>query len=339
VAILQDVLPDDLAGDLYDSAVRESVWGEYVGLDELDELLLRDSNNNDQSSSSRDHHKVLAAKAVHSFFRETAFHLIQDDWNSNNIHGVSVWIIASGVGDSVQYHLDYAELFRFQTNCIYPPMYGGTLHLTNTTNMEGGGFYAHKDGLEHYQKHGYKCPLDQLGWDGTNISNDNDDNDNDENDRWVRVPYKYNQATLCDGDLAHFSAPVRHLPNNLQRVIVGFNVCNTEIGPIVQEYPEHSAKFNKYVKLSQVATKNTQRLNGGGLTVEACKKDPKLAAFVKLLARKMKEHEQHKQQQREQEEAAATTTTKTTKIPEPSKPIYETEQSKENNGVAPNLCR
>jgi len=300
VAIREDVVPDFLVQNLYDSAVEAGVWGEYVSLDEIDALLLSSNddscvnnvNENSKSSNKPLTRRQLAAQAVHSFFCERFADLIQEDWKEKYVHGVSVWVIASDVGNSVQYHIDYAEMFRFQTNTIYPPMYGGTLHLTKTSEMEGGGFFVHKDGLEHYRKFQYKCSLEKLGWDGTGINATTQQSDSDSN--WVEVPYKYNQGTLCDGDLPHFSAPVRSIPKGLKRVIVGFNVCNHEIGPIVQEFPEHSAKFNRFVKLSQTATKTTRL--GGGLTVEACKANPKLAAFVKLLARKMKETEAKKNQ-------------------------------------------
>ena len=292
VAIRENIVPESLAQNLYASAVEAGVWGEYVSLEEMDALLVPDENGKETTHCRR----RLAAQAVHSFFRESFADLVCEDWEENKtVHGVSVWVIASGVGNSVQYHIDYAEMFRFQTNTIYPPMYGGTLHLTNSTEMEGGGFYVHRDGLEHYRRYKYKCPLEKLGWDGegiiesTNASVRSDCN-------WVEVPYKYNQGTLCDGDLPHFSAPVRSIGDNLKRVIVGFNVCNHEIGPIVQEFPEHSAKFNRFVKLSQTVSKTTS--GAGGLTVEACKANPKLAAFVKLLARKMKETEAMKQEER-----------------------------------------
>lgn len=337
VAIREDVVPNSLAQNLYDSAVEAGVWGEYVSLDEIDSLLpscsngsdsndgiASDVNENSKSINKTLYRRQLAAQAVHSFFCKRFADLIEEDWNEKNVHGVSVWVIASDVGNSVQYHIDYAEMFRFQTNTIYPPMYGGTLHLTNTTGMEGGGFFVHRDGLEHYRKFQYKCPLEKLGWDGTGINTATEQNHSDS--KWVEVPYKYNQGTLCDGDLPHFSAPVRSIPEGLKRVIVGFNVCNHEIGPIVQEFPEHSAKFNRFVKLSQTATKTTGF--GGGLTVEACKANPKLAAFVKLLARKMKETEVKKNQ-----------TEIHPRRKEPSsengaeEECQKTLESKENNGV------
>uniref|UniRef100_A0A6U9Z8K8 Uncharacterized protein n=1 Tax=Pseudo-nitzschia australis TaxID=44445 RepID=A0A6U9Z8K8_9STRA len=264
VAVVDNVVPDELAKAVYRSAVEAKVWGEYINLEDIDNLV----GLKEICPTNR---RYLAAAVVHAFFRERCAHLVAGDWK-NNVHGVSVWVIASDVGNSVQYHVDYAEMFRFQTNVIYPPMYGGTLHLTPTKDLKGGEFYANLGGLDHYKDSQYKCPLDKFDLDGGD---------------WIKVPYRYNRATLCDGNLPHFSAPVQSIPDGMKRVIVGFNICNHEIGPIVEEYPEHSAKFNKYVKLSQTAGKFQ-----GGLTVEAVKNNPRLAAFVKLLARKMKEKHQ-----------------------------------------------
>ena len=41
-----------------------------------------------------------------------------------------MWLIASSLSDEVAYHIDYAEILRYQTNIIHPPLYGATLHLT-----------------------------------------------------------------------------------------------------------------------------------------------------------------------------------------------------------------
>eukprot|EP00536_Pseudo-nitzschia_multiseries_P005560 jgi/Psemu1/323937/estExt_fgenesh1_pg.C_1050003 len=282
VAVVDNVVPDALAQALYRSAVEAKVWGEYVRKEDVDRdggQSKSDSNSNSNSNPDYSDRRSLAESVVRAFFRERCAHLVSRDWD--NVHGVSVWAIASDVGDSVRYHIDYAEMFRFQTNVIYPPMYGGTLHLTPTNDMIGGEFCANLGGLDHYREFRYKCPLESL--------------DCDKSGDWIKVPYRYNRGTLCDGTLPHFSAPVLSIPDGRKRVIVGFNVCNHEIGPIVQAYPEHGARFNKFVKMSQTAGKFR-----GGLTVEAVKNNPRLAAFVKLLAKKMKEKEQQELQEQQQ---------------------------------------
>jgi len=331
VSVVENVVPGDLASELYESAVDAGVWGEYINLRDIDALLgIASPAVAAETKGKPIYRRYLAAAAVHAFFREKCAHEIASDWEEH-VHGVSVWVIASGVGDSVRYHIDYAEMLRFQTNVMYPPMYGATLHLTPTSEMEGGAFYANKEGLDHYREFGYKCPLEKFAGDldptdddgfdergsdrcagdnktiesSSNNNNDGNGNGNGNGNNaprgnssnWIQIPYKYNQGTLCDGDLPHFSAPVRSIPDGLRRVIVGFNVCNHEVGPIAEAYPEHSARFNRFVKLSQTAGKFR-----GGLTVEAVKSNPKLAAFVKLLARKTKEQERLRQAQQQQQQ-------------------------------------
>ena len=63
----------------------------------------------------------------------------------------------------VEYHIDYAELYRYETNIIHPPLYAGTVQVSplgtqsitqaNKT-MEGGSFLVNTAGLEHYKRLG-----------------------------------------------------------------------------------------------------------------------------------------------------------------------------------------
>lgn len=73
--------------------------------------------------------------------------------------GTAVWCLCSDETDSVQYHIDYAELYRYETNVIYPPMYAGTCQLSpvhSEEDMIGGDFQANIGGVEHYRRFGYK---------------------------------------------------------------------------------------------------------------------------------------------------------------------------------------
>lgn len=115
--------------------------------------------------------------------------------------GTVVWCLLSDVNDVVEYHIDYAELYRwinicclmccntsyeryscrYETNVIYPPLYGGVMHLTpfvfedkdtDEDNklctseseaesgegevMTGGDFLVNMRGLKHYAEYGYK---------------------------------------------------------------------------------------------------------------------------------------------------------------------------------------
>lgn len=78
------------------------------------------------------------------------------------IHGVAVWCLVSGDNDEVQYHIDYGELHRYETNTIFPPVYAGTCHISpiyTQEDMVGGEFSANIEGIEHYKKFGYKCTI------------------------------------------------------------------------------------------------------------------------------------------------------------------------------------
>jgi len=69
--------------------------------------------------------------------------------------GTAVWCLCSDETDSVQYHIDYAELYRYETNIIYPPLYAGTCQVSpinGPEDMEGGDFQANVTGVEHYRR-------------------------------------------------------------------------------------------------------------------------------------------------------------------------------------------
>ncbi len=85
-----------------------------------------------------------------------------------------MWCLASGLTNQVEYHIDYAELYRFtlpglpchifcryETNIIHPPLYAGTCQVSPLAagEMIGGDFYANSRGLDHYKEFGYKGGL------------------------------------------------------------------------------------------------------------------------------------------------------------------------------------
>jgi hypothetical protein len=43
------------------------------------------------------------------------------------VHGVAVWALSSTAGQSVSYHIDYAELLRYEYNVTVPPLWAGTI--------------------------------------------------------------------------------------------------------------------------------------------------------------------------------------------------------------------
>ena len=69
-------------------------------------------------------------------FQETLF---QTSQLLKRAHGVAVWALSSNPGQSVQYHIDYAELLRYEYNVTVPPLWAGTLQcsaLSNNQNMK-----------------------------------------------------------------------------------------------------------------------------------------------------------------------------------------------------------
>jgi len=108
-------------------------------------------------------------------------------------HGVAVWALSSSDGCEVRYHVDYAELLRYEHNITVPPLLAGTVHCTDfysgssplqgedanngekhdggghrvKCHMDGGDFAANLGGLGHYEAHGYKgirSGNDRGGW-------------------------------------------------------------------------------------------------------------------------------------------------------------------------------
>lgn len=196
------------------------------------------------------------------------------------VHGVALWGLRATVGSQVPYHLDYAEQIRYTTNIIIPPILAGTLQCTRP-KVEGGTFKLSMEGISHYERHGYKCKLLPL------LTANSDDGDGMDDDGIVNIPYKYNQVTLHDGDLPHWSTPIESIGdcadesngidsdgNNTTRktteqssyrVIVGFNVFPGQgVGERVQAAPEHSKAFRELV-LSSHKSRNL-----GGVEDRSC---------------------------------------------------------------------
>ncbi|ETW04488.1 hypothetical protein H310_04751 [Aphanomyces invadans] len=261
--VTDNAVSESLAAQLYASAVDVRVWGVYILTTEI-----FDKHLNVFPDSKQDHARhTLALHAIREFLVDSQA-LPSQDWD--NTHGVVVWVITSDVNDVVAYHIDYAEMFRYQTNVTYPPLYSGTLHVSPLPEdaIHGGAFYAHTDGLSHYKVHGYK-----------------------ESRRPVTVhdhvvPYCHRRGILIDGNLPHGSTPVTFLPSGVRRVVVGLNMFNHEIGPYAQMYPEHSQQFNKYVKVAQAAAKCDTK---AAMSVSNIRRNPKQAAFLVYLLRKAKE--------------------------------------------------
>jgi hypothetical protein len=159
-----------------------------------------------------------------------------------------------------QYHIDYAELYRYETNVIHPPLYAGTCHVSpiGPGDMEGGDFCAHVGGLDHYRKFGYKGKLAVAKAQAQDACNSVHDleassinaeelilQDLRSDPAWQTVRYQCNRGILHDGDFAHLSTPIRRIADGKKRVIFGFNCFTEEVGPCCIRAPEHSDAFNR----------------------------------------------------------------------------------------------
>lgn len=68
---------------------------------------------------------------------------------------------------------------------------------------------------------------------------------------WITVPYKTNRGILHDGYYPHLSTPITHINPDLKRVILGFNCFPGDVSECCSRAPEHSAAFNRTIKLYQ----------------------------------------------------------------------------------------
>ena len=236
----------------------------------------------------------------------------------NQAHGVAVWALSSRPGASVQYHIDYAELLRYEYNVTVPPLWAGTIqcsalynntHSTNDTEstnlmkrMVGGEFCANLRGLEHYAEQGYKGILsgDPMGSWFKSSDTTKSGVYVDPSNKWVTIPYAFNRGIVHNGDLPHLSAPIELIDDDhLSRVIVGFNVFGYDVGVKVAKAPEHSRQFRRQVKLyrTTLSAPNDSGSNGG-MNLSQIRKNKGLTKLLVLAKReRVKEQFRRDQQQ------------------------------------------
>jgi hypothetical protein len=195
-----------------------------------------------------------------------------------NVHGVAIWALASD-SQEVQYHMDYAELIRYESNVVAAPLWAGTLQCT-CSKIEGGEFAVNVKGLDHYQTHGYKGNLskDSMGgWSRPPLLCTSNVHYNSETG-WVTVPYEYNRMIRHSGHLPHLSAPFSCAK---KRVIVGFNVFRNDVGPLVQKAPEHSQAFRRRIKCQRVVLMS----NNNNITLSNIQQNKALCKLLVLAKR------------------------------------------------------
>lgn len=231
-----------------------------------------------------------------------------NNFDLSQAHGVAIWALAADEGSRVPYHLDYAEQIRYESNVIVPPALAGILQCTAAV-VEGGDYCAHLDGLEHYEKHGYKgAKIDQK--EGSTDASSINVLPVKEDPGWVQVPYKYNRMIWQSGHLPHLSTTVRRIstadtgdklestvgsrmacPPKPKRVIVGFNVFLHDVGPTVQQAPEHSAAFRRKVMVERFLFQKRR------FSLELVQQSPNLAKLLVWAKRQKSKQEFSKAQQ------------------------------------------
>mmetsp|Transcript_15372 Transcript_15372/g.23150 ORF Transcript_15372/g.23150 Transcript_15372/m.23150 type:complete len:367 (-) Transcript_15372:168-1268(-) len=298
--VIDGLLSDSWCEDIYQYALQKGrPWGAYVT---TSDVLNPDISTEDLYT--QDPEKAISLQAVRAFFQHKGCYFLAED--KTRIHGCAVWCLSSGETNSVEYHIDYAELYRYETNIIHPPLYAGTCHVSPLVGDEmlGGDFSANLNGLDHYKRFGYKgqlAPLTEL------------EKDMESTGDWVKVRYRRNRGIIHDGDLPHFSSRVRSMPLGKRRVILGFNFFSDAVGECCIRAPEHSDAFNRTVKLYQMMSKIGTHEGGdvenskapeveatdsantsprparkGGFSAKDIAKNPAMARMFVMAAKKMK---------------------------------------------------
>jgi len=286
ITIFDDVLSKDWINFAYSYAIeRNKPWGVYVLLSEVFDNAI-DINELKLTNPI----KAIALNAARSLFINKAYDVIKDDLNL--IHGIAVWCLSSSENQAVDYHIDYAELYRYENNIIIPPLFGGVCHLSPLSDdqMIGGDFLINEDGLNHYFKYGYKGKLsgiDKLEEDISTSSN------------WIKIKYKSNRGIVFDGDYPHCASKINCIPQNIKRVILGFNCFTKETSECNMRAPEHSDAFNRTVKLYQTMSSITtsssnnvnekSNLNNKKISRDDILKNKSLCRLLVLAAKKLKE--------------------------------------------------
>jgi hypothetical protein len=253
VSVYDNLLPLMWAQRIYDYAVsRKKPWGAYVLTSDLLAFEQEVAGSEERTAKmleyvegiyETDPERSFAVCATWALVMQRARGLIGCDMSG--IHGTAVWCLCSGLTNSVEYHIDYAELYRYETNIIHPPLYAGTCQVTplqTSSDMKGGDFRVNTGGIEHYRAFGYKGKLKDPEALGADLESSCD---------WHTVRYKFNRSILHDGDLPHLSTPVEYIAQGLFRVIMGFNCFTSQVGECCLRAPEHSQAFNRTVKLYQ----------------------------------------------------------------------------------------
>ena len=286
LTIFDDLLPPHWCHRIYEYSLKKGApWGVYVPTSDI-----IDVSNDPEVLWQTDPERSIGLVATRELIFTRGKGFIANDMHK--IAGTAIWCLSSGVTNKVEYHVDYAELYRYETNIIYPPLYAATCHLSpfQDGDMVGGDFQVNLGGLDHYMRFGYKGRLRPKEEFEADLQQGAD---------WVTVKYKFNRGIFYDGTLPHMSTPVQSIrasdeirdtdigthsdvSNNIsssssssrsnidssadcttrqtKRVILGFNCFPIEVDECCRRAPEHSDAFNRTVKLYQkIASLSTVR--------------------------------------------------------------------------------
>jgi hypothetical protein len=308
-----DAAPEDLADTVYRATTKRKTWGSYVTMKQIrqywDNYYSRHSDYASCDSGHPSEEDSIALPSAAWFIRnfmqaskdhstpnhfsnqlehriESASIDIQRDQDFRSIlheaHGVAVWALSSNIGSHVPYHLDYAELLRYETGVIVPPVLAGTWHCSrrHLSSFSGGDYcvVVRGNGLDHYNRHGYKESLEPM---------------TDDEGCHIQFNYMFNRMICQSGHLPHWStlveAPIPASNDSTmhadcdsetdKRVVVGFNVFLHDVGPVIQPAPEHSEAFRKRVRLPRRSTKSDS------FSLEAVMANPRLRRLLILAKR------------------------------------------------------
>eukprot|EP00975_Prorocentrum_lima_P036590 7695562-Prorocentrum_lima.AAC.1 len=117
-------MSEDLCREIYDFCASRELpsWGSYVLAEHLVGEAAVPPHKGVNEAGRQYYYAYQAAKAL---LVDKAGEFIGEDWE--HIDGVAVWGLRSRERNQVEYHIDYAELYRMESNITQPPLFAGTV--------------------------------------------------------------------------------------------------------------------------------------------------------------------------------------------------------------------
>lgn len=305
VHVYDNALPSCIVDRLYDITVAEGQpWGTYVTMDQVRDYWNESSqtkswNQVEQSQERLSVHavahfvdKMTSNPGTTATLPSTSTHDCSTLFSLPEVHGVAVWALASD-STNVEYHIDYAERLRYEHNVLAAPIWAGTLQCTSNS-IKGGQFAVNLQGMNHYERHGYKGNKSgehMGGWSQPPLT---DHVHHDIDTGWITIPYRYNRMIGHSGHLPHLSAPFE-VEDGCYRVIVGFNVFRNDVGPYVSQAPEHSRAFRRRIQCHRALLSQSNKKN---ISLENIRQNKALTKLLVLAKREKIKNDLKRGQQR-----------------------------------------